>query len=185
MARKALWPTPRATDGEKGGPNQRGSKGDLALPAMVRKWPTPTVGDGEGSRTLPQGTTPTGRTPDGKKKHVGLGNAVRLWPTPTVRGNHNRAGLSPTSGDGLATAVRMWATPTAHERTHSPRPVHHGEQLANQVGGTLNPTWVEWLMGLPAEWTGSVPSATAYCRWLSQQRGALSALASEEVRDAV
>lgn len=26
-----------------------------------------------------------------------------------------------------------WATPTAHERTHTPRQVHHGEQLANQV----------------------------------------------------
>lgn len=30
-----LLPTPRATDGAKGGPNQRGSKGDLALPAAV------------------------------------------------------------------------------------------------------------------------------------------------------
>lgn len=32
--------------------------------------------------------------------------AVGLWPTITVCGNNNRAGLSPTSGDGLATAVR-------------------------------------------------------------------------------
>ena len=31
-----LLPTPRATDGEKGGPNQRGSSGDLALPAAVQ-----------------------------------------------------------------------------------------------------------------------------------------------------
>jgi hypothetical protein len=46
-------------------------------------------------------------------------------PTPTVKGDYNRAGLSAKSGDGLAT----------------------------QVGGALNPTWVEWLMGFPAEWT--------------------------------
>lgn len=30
-----LLPTPRATDGTKGGPNQRGSKGDLMLPSAV------------------------------------------------------------------------------------------------------------------------------------------------------
>ncbi|MFD8545585.1 hypothetical protein [Streptomyces sp. NPDC059649] len=30
-----LLPTPRATDGAKGGPNQRGSKGDLMLPSAV------------------------------------------------------------------------------------------------------------------------------------------------------
>lgn len=31
----SLLPTPRATDGTKGGPNQRGSSGDLMLPAAV------------------------------------------------------------------------------------------------------------------------------------------------------
>jgi len=31
-----LMPTPRASDGEKGGPNQRGSSGDLMLPAAVQ-----------------------------------------------------------------------------------------------------------------------------------------------------
>lgn len=36
--------------------------------------------------------------------------AVGLWPTITVCGNDNRAGLSPTSGDGLATAVRRFPT---------------------------------------------------------------------------
>ncbi len=30
-----LLPTPRATDGTKGGPNQRGSHGDLMLPSAV------------------------------------------------------------------------------------------------------------------------------------------------------
>ena len=37
------------------------------------------------------------------------------WPTATVKGNHNRKGLSPTSGDGLATAAGMWSTPMASE----------------------------------------------------------------------
>ena len=46
-----LLPTPRASDGSKGGPNQRGSSGDLTLPsAAVRLLPTPAASnpnDGE------------------------------------------------------------------------------------------------------------------------------------------
>jgi len=59
----------------------------------------------------------------------------KAWPTPTVCGNYNRKGLSKTSGDGLATAAKA------------------------SVGGdetrpkTLNPAWVEWLMGWPIGWT--------------------------------
>ena len=37
-----IVPTPRATDGTKGGPNQRGSKGDVALPGYVASLPTVT-----------------------------------------------------------------------------------------------------------------------------------------------
>jgi DNA (cytosine-5)-methyltransferase 1 len=46
-----LLPTPRATDGTKGGPNQRGSSGDLMLPSAVQKMlPTPAVADVQGGR---------------------------------------------------------------------------------------------------------------------------------------
>lgn len=37
------WPTPRASDGEKGGPNQHGSKGDLTLPSAASQ-STPVTG---------------------------------------------------------------------------------------------------------------------------------------------
>lgn len=36
------WATPRASDGDKGGPNQRGSKGDQMLPSQVM-WRTPNA----------------------------------------------------------------------------------------------------------------------------------------------
>jgi hypothetical protein len=39
------WPSPRATDGTKGGPNQSGSKGDLMLPSAAAQWPTPASRD--------------------------------------------------------------------------------------------------------------------------------------------
>ena len=54
-----------------------------------------------------------------------------------------------------------WGTPTSHERTHSPRPVDHGRQLANQVRGSLNPAWVESLLGFPPGWLAASPPATA------------------------
>lgn len=43
------WATPRASDSEKEGPNQRGSKGDLALAAQAARWP---VGDNGGPLPL-------------------------------------------------------------------------------------------------------------------------------------
>ena len=79
---------------------------------------------------------------------------ANLWPTPTVHGNNNRKGMSANSGDGLATAVKMWRTPTNRKAT-DPQ-----VGLADQVGGQLNPQWVEWLMGFPEGWTDSERSET-------------------------
>ena len=43
-----MLPTPRASGGTKGGPNQRGSSGDLMLPSAVALLPTPSVADSMG-----------------------------------------------------------------------------------------------------------------------------------------
>ena len=52
----SLLPTPRATDGTTGGPNQRGSSGDLMLPsAVVTLLPTPSVADGTGGHASRSG----------------------------------------------------------------------------------------------------------------------------------
>jgi hypothetical protein len=100
---------------------------------------------------------------------------VEKFPTPTVNGNYNRKGVSKTSGDGLATYVKRmpFATPSAADAVGS----HGGGQgrslrtdiaewkkqqnnLNDQIGGQLNPTWVEWLMGFPIGWTDSRPLET-------------------------
>lgn len=48
---QVLLPPPRATDGTKGGTNQRGSSGDLMLPSAVHQLlPTPTAMDSRGAR---------------------------------------------------------------------------------------------------------------------------------------
>lgn len=45
-----LLPTPRASDGSKGGPNQRGSSGDLTLPSAVVRIGVPTPPPSSGGR---------------------------------------------------------------------------------------------------------------------------------------
>ena len=62
-----LLPTPRATDGTKGGPNQRGSSGDLMLPSAVQsaRWRkyAPAIASHEAAlgRPAPAPTEPTGK----------------------------------------------------------------------------------------------------------------------------
>lgn len=63
-------PTPRATDGSKGGPNQRGSRGDLMLPSAVARLPTPRARDAKGADWNPRGHD--------------LNASVQLLPTPTA-----------------------------------------------------------------------------------------------------
>lgn len=91
-------------------------------------------------------------------KRYGLSSLVKMmWPTPTLNGNYNRKGLSKKSGDGLATAVKvMWPTPKSRDcRTPGgeKEKQRNTPYLPTQVGGSLNPAWVEWLMGYPAGWT--------------------------------
>lgn len=43
-----MWPTPLGSDGEKGGPNQRGGSGDLRLSSAVHLYPTPSSRDWKG-----------------------------------------------------------------------------------------------------------------------------------------
>lgn len=74
----SLLPTPKASDGEKGGPNQRGSSGDWPLPAIGHLLPTPT--------TQPE-------TGNGHARN--LGKEAKLLQTPSVAdalGGHERRG---------------------------------------------------------------------------------------------
>jgi hypothetical protein len=55
----------------------------------------------------------------------------------------------------------MWGTPKAQDSRHALKDRGKGN-LGEQVsglhnGGKLNPTWTEWLMGWPLEWTDLKP----------------------------
>jgi hypothetical protein len=136
-----------------------------------QRWPTPRAGN--------PGSRPNGK--GGKILAEEVKKSMR-WPTPTVCGNHNRKGASATSGDGLATLVKRYPTPNAsdadkwshqslEERIAKGQQVRLNTAAAPQggLGGSLNPTWVEWLMGWPLGWTDCAASATDRFRtpWFS------------------
>ncbi len=107
-------------------------------------------------------------------------------PTPTVCGNHNRKGASKTSGDGLATAVkRSRSEPTPTTCMHKGSAVscltrksgksREKDRLDHFVmatdGGSLNPMWVEWLMGWPIGWTDLNPLEMDRSQWWQHSHG--------------
>ena len=168
----ALLPTPRATDGTKGGPNQRGSSGDLMLPSAVMLLPTPAVNDmGEG-KTVEAWDEWTAKM---KATH-GNGNghgaslaieAQRLLPTPSVAdslGGHERRGG--TRGDelllkGIAKA-QEWGNyePAIRRWEAATRPAPAPTETSPKGTPRLSPRFTEWMMGLPDGWVTDVPGVT-------------------------
>jgi hypothetical protein len=92
------------------------------------------------------------------------------WPTPTAgdsqgSGSRNPPGSKAHPGVSLTDAVRFGNSntprvPTPKARDYRPRP--NSPDLEKVAGGLLNPTWVEWLMGFPREWTDVI---VAICIW--------------------
>lgn len=101
VARCDLLPTPRATDGVKGGPNQRGSSGDLMLPsAVAHLLPTPTTQDGAniaGASQFDRNSLP-------------LNAVAALLPTPAVTNLDTREGARANLHND---AARLLPTPNA------------------------------------------------------------------------
>ena len=100
--------------------------------------------------------------------------ASQMWPTPTARdckGANSLKHLTQPKTPGnnhhvrqLANAVKLFATPCARDYRTGQRKRYENPARANnindQVGGQLNPTWVEWLMGFPPGWTDLNASET-------------------------
>lgn len=145
------WSSPRASDGKNGGPNQRGSKGDLMLPSMAAQWPTPSASvanDGESPETW------HARAAKLKLKH-GNGNGAGLlltvasvqWPTPNAHdGRRPGADLTSTQGMNLSRDAATWPTPAQRDyRSPNSQSLEargggmKGEQLANFVEHHFSP----------------------------------------------
>lgn len=115
----ALLPTARATDGTKGGPNQRGSSGDLMLPSAVMRLPTPTSSISSDGITAERAA---------ERARGNLVESVLLLPTPVA--DHSRGLPQPGSDFQSLPNVALSLLPTP---------------VVNDMGEGKTPTeWTEW-----------------------------------------
>ena len=135
------------------------------LPVLVRLtnatgsglWPTPHgMGqDGHGSELSMAARVSLGLSDSERSKAK---TPRQHWPTPTAEDGESK-GMSAKrrmtrAPDNLATAVRFPSPASRDWRSGKGRSENgHTPQLPEQVGGQLNPTWVELLMGFPKGWT--------------------------------
>jgi len=126
----ALLPTPKATDGTKGGPGMRGSSGDLMLPsAVMQLLPTPCARDWrEGS------------------EFVARPEKIKL--THTIK-----------ALDDAGERWGPYAQAVAHHEQVSGHPAPEPTQVSAKTGkGQLSARFVEWMMMLPEGWVTDVPN---------------------------
>ena len=149
-------PTPRATDGTKGGPNQRGSSGDLMLPSAVTLLPTPAVNDMGAGKTVDEWDAWTDRMKTAHGNGNGHGKSLeieaqRLLPTPRAQDSDE----SPTTFDRRVGALqsaegrsggrtgtplgvevqRLLPTPNTSDALGAKSPEKIAEQRARTPGG--------------------------------------------------
>lgn len=165
------WATPRASDAEKGGPNQSFGAGGTPLPAMAAQWMTPNVPNGGRSANHAE---IVGRTAihNGKKVQIGLEHQTRLWTTPCADDTGTRTKRFAQGGTALSmqATTSSWGTPTARDHKdggtslenvpingllgrqvlnfpspHLAPPIPDGPRSSPEPR-SLNPLFVEWLM---------------------------------------
>lgn len=192
------WPTASARDWK--GANQkelhdRGCKG-APLNEIAVLWYTPNVPNG--GRTLSESTSSTGMTADGVKRQVGLENQARWWATPRVTVNRTStiAMVRPDSGSSLSleqqaeilagiTPIEVARSEKLLKRFGLSSPQVQTAETTGESSSTdrrsLNPLFVEWLMGWPpgwtlAAWTDFACSETALSLFKQHMRSALLSL---------
>lgn len=194
MAAK-MWPTPATANSRQGAEDvdakgARSSKSGLTLTDVaVSMWPTACVTDSNGARNRTSGrSNPDSKHHDG----VTLNDAVLMWPTCTARDWRSIEASEAThdrNARPLSEFVGQWDVPTTTLRSILPdHPISTVGAECSHIRRTLNPLFVEWLMGWPRGWTSvalsppasnaSACSATALCRYRQLMRSALSQLAS-------
>jgi len=82
-------------------------------------------------------TNAKGKHHTGNGFGLNLAQQARMWPTPIASDNRNRGNLS---------------SPSVARRKEKGKQIMLS-QLVSHEKGTLNPNWVEWLMGFPVGWT--------------------------------
>jgi hypothetical protein len=121
----------------------RGTESELS----EQMWPIPCATDHKGS-----GKTGTLRDRlDYAAERGATKSKTYTWPTPRTKGMCGGSGA--------------WAQLKSNTTIEEARAMGAGN------GGKLNPTWVEWLMGWPLEWTDLKPLETDKSHFAPQQLG--------------
>jgi hypothetical protein len=147
------------------------AQGGTPLTLAVKMWRTPDAHCGRGANSVKRMKMKLE-----KKMPISLNDQVAhprlMWPTPRVNGEENldtlikRKGVQKAVQHNLKAAVQMWPTPTVNDSKNNGGPSQlrdrekKGKNLNAKAGGSLNPEWVEWLMGFPKGWTDLKPSET-------------------------
>ena len=158
----ALLPTPRATDGTKGGPNQRGSSGDLMLPSAVMLLPTPRSTSGGSTTEASYALGGVRDDSDRTQRRVLLPTPYASDPTTyRVSDDSTQSGRSLCAiGGRESTDWGQYAAAIAsHERMFghaAPEPTETGAKGKPR----LSASFVEWMMCLPDGWVTDVPGIT-------------------------
>lgn len=176
-----MIPTP-TTHGLDGGSNSRRSAKERGM------WPTPRAN----KTTSESAESWLDRHRQGKVATPPLALAVKFAPPQSrdYRSGEAHRWDNPQRSRNLNDQIAKYPTPqvadatkygcmTASERMARGRQVMLHNYLSTEtcrVGGQLNPTWVEWLMGWPLAWTDLEPLATDRFRsWLRLHSAALQA----------
>ena len=153
--------------------------GEIDSGSSAKMWATPRVGGEESFESVEKRLG----TQKAKKHNLfaQVQHDMKLWPTPNAwdgnRGPRSKENLIEKSHQiNLISAVKdaehpdpvhMWPTPRARDYKDGPsippsviegRRSHNlgtkvEESTQTKGSGSLNPTWVEWLMGYPKGWT--------------------------------
>jgi hypothetical protein len=183
-----LWTTPRASDGEKGGPGQTFGAGGVPLAAQTGQWASPAPRDHKGGCPGPRGP---GTGVQAQRKDQLDRQAEGVWATPGANIGSEAPSLRPSR---LATGrkTEYLGRQVAMLTQDSPRPA----PTMRRAGGRcwlrrltwrlrcrgwiawrlpgwvrsclsrrsrrLNPAFVGWLMGWPYLWTNPGPINSDY-----------------------
>ncbi len=157
------YPTPAATpygssNNEGQVPHDRQTRGTPSLGTWASRWPKATADNSRGrrGRTHPTGQPSSESDPTSPPLFpTSRAEIVRAWQTPKAdqAGSGFRSGSRATESM-LKAQAGNWQTPRAASKGPS------GPMKGTAVSppsGSLNPRFVEWLMGFPIGWTEQEP----------------------------
>lgn len=187
---------PTVQDAENDGGPSQAQRNSIPLNLAV-KWPTPTSGDAKSSGSRNTETSKANPGVSLTDAVRGDGGTGRVWPTPSVAsatgGQTSRSGdrkgelLLAGAARAADAAERIWTTPTARDRHTAAKvkrvqgSLDRGQEIQTPLvtqaaegtgaapqGLSLNPDWVELLMGWPRFWTKVEPMPEAeFKAWLA------------------